>query len=273
MPPSLHSVRFLSALVATGCGGGLPLLHPAQTLDAGDVRLATGLSASASVGELAQAVRAASSETQTSSSGSRPAGRDEAYAKGALVEASVAPGLAPFVAARVGIGNHIEGGLTYTGRAVRADVRRSFELSRHWSLSAGAGGAAALGGSQGEALPDVALARLHGWGADVPVLVGYASDADLYRVWAGGRAGWEHVDVEEAASGSNASAFGTSPVSLSATRLWGGGLVGLAVGFRHVHLAMEIDFSYASITGTYAGTRAAVAGLTLAPASSVWWVF
>jgi hypothetical protein len=172
------------------------------------------------------------------------------------------------------MGSHLEGGLAYTGRAVRADVRRSFDLSRHWSLSLGAGGTAALSGRQaGETLPNVDLGQLHGWGADVPLLVGYTSDGDLYHLWLGGRGGWEHVDISQVRSVPNAPPLGAPPVSLSATRFWGGGLLGLAVGFRHVHVAMEIDISYMSIGGDYAGTQAHVTGVALAPASSLWWDF
>jgi hypothetical protein len=262
-----------SALMLAGCGGGVPLLHPAQTLGPGEVRASAGFSASVAAGGLADALGSA-----TKQAGANPnagsLGIDETYAKGALVAASVAPGLAPFVSARVGVGSHVEGGLAYTGRAVRADVRRSFDLSRHWALSVGAGGTAALNGRQaGEALPNVDLGQLHGWGADVPLLAGYMSDGDLYGVWLGARGGWEHVDISQVRSVPNTQAIGAPPVSLSATRFWAGGLLGLAVGFRHVHLAMEIDICYASIAGDYAGTHAQVAGVALAPASSVWWDF
>jgi hypothetical protein len=162
----------------------------------------------------------------------------------------------------------------YTGRAVRVDIRRSFDLSRRWSLSIGAGGTAVLyDHPSGETLPNLDLGQLHGWGADVPALIGYASDGDLYRVWVGGRAGLEHVDVSQVRTTPSSAVFGAPPVSLSATRLWAGGLAGLAVGFRHVHVAMEVDIGYASVTGDYAGTHTELGGLTLAPASSLWWAF
>ena len=67
--------------------------------------------------------------------------------------------------------------------------------------------------------------------------------------------------------------LGTPPISLSATRFWGGGLVGVAVGFRHVHVAMELDASYATVTGEYNDTHARVQGVTLAPAAALWWLF
>jgi hypothetical protein len=165
----------------------------------------------------------------------------------------------------------LEGGLAYTGRTVRADLRRSFDLTSHWSLSLGAGGSAALHGrQQGETLPNLDLGELRGWGADAPILVGYGSDAGLYMVWLGGRAGWEHVDIGPLATGPSAAAL---PHTLSATRFWGGGLFGLAAGFRHLHVALEFDVSYASVSGDYKGTHAQIDGLALTPASCLWWEF
>jgi hypothetical protein len=247
-------------------------LHPARTLGQGELRAAAGFSANIDTGSLADAIQGA--RNHASSHGGAAGPPDETYARGAMALASLGPGLAPFAGARVGIGGQAEGGLTYTGRAVRADVRRSFDWARHWSLSLGVGGTAVLyGRSSGDTLPNVDLGQLHGWGADVPVLIGYASDGDLYRVWLGGRAGWEHVDVGQVRTIPNPPTLGAPPPSLSATRFWGGGLVGLAVGFRHVHVAMEIDVGYANVAGNYAGTHTELAGLTLTPASSIWWAF
>jgi hypothetical protein len=273
-PPSIAYARLLVALAPIGCGGGVALLHPARTLDEGQVRAAAGFSANVGFGRFASALGDARAQTSAISSSSTRA--DEISVKGALVAASIAPGLAPFIGARVGLGASFEGGLTYTGRGARADVRRSFDLSRHWALSVGAGGSAALQGRhEGVALPDVDLTDLHGWGADMPVLIGYASDGDLYTVWLGPRAGWEQVDVTIVRNG-NASSGGAPSgpaVMLSATRFWGGALVGLAVGFRRVHVSMELDASYASVTGDYAGVRSQLEGVVLAPATAVWWRF
>ena len=234
----------------------------------GEVRASGGFSANVAVGSFASALRNAESDPYSGTAA------DATFAKGALVAASVGPGLAPLVGARVGIGWQSEGGLAYTGRAIRADLRRSFDLSRHWSVSIGAGGTAALYGHQdGSDLPDVSMNQLHGWGADVPLLVGYQSDGDLYSVWLGARGGGEHVDISDVTSEPKTVTLGSPPVSLSATRYWGGGLLGFAVGFRHVHVAFELDVSYATVSGQYDSTQATVAGVTLAPASSLWWQF
>lgn len=269
--PALVAVGALSAL-STACGGGLPLLHPAKTLPVGDVRAVAGFGATIAVGSMASAVQQAEQDPNTTVS--PPPSGDTAYAKGALVLASVGPGLQPLAGARVGIGQQFEGGLAYTGRAVRIDVRRSFDLSPSWSVSIGAGGEAALYGHQeGSALPNVSLNQLHGWGADVPLLIGYESPGGLYMFWVGARGGGEHVDISDVTSEPKAVTLGSPPISLSATRFWGGGLVGLAVGFRHIHVALELDAAYARISGSYNDTNATVAGVTLAPATALWWQF
>jgi hypothetical protein len=266
------AAKAVFALSLAHCGGGLPLLHPAQTMDPGEVRATTGFSASVATGELSTAVRAANAAGSTTGS----ARMDESYVRGILATASVGPGLAPVVGARVGVARATEAGLAYTARAVRADARHSFGLSRSWALSLGAGASAVLRGQQvGDMTSDVDLGPLHGWGADVPVLVGYSSEGDLYRVWVGARAGVEQIDLSavQALGGSSAAQAATAPISLSAMRVWGGGLLGLAVGFRHTHVAMELDICYANVAGKYGGTHASVAGATLAPASSLWWDF
>ncbi|HXN30234.1 MAG TPA: hypothetical protein VN894_00170 [Polyangiaceae bacterium] len=257
--------RFLNTLLLAGCGGGLPLLHPAQTLGPGDLRAAAGFSANVATGPLADSLAAADHS-------SLPVlGPD---AKAALVAASIAPSLAPWVGARVGISHRAEGGLTYTGRAARADVRRSFSLSRNWALSIGAGGSAVLDSRQTtETLSDFRLGPVSGWGADAPLLVGYASDGDLYMIWLGARGGWEQVDATAQLTVQPPFLVTTPPYRVSATRFWGGGLLGAAVGFRHVHVAMEIDVSYGSVTGNVGAVHAQVAGLVLTPASCLWWDF
>lgn len=260
-------------LASAGCGGGLPLLHPARTLPQAEVRAFAGFSDNVAVGSFSTALRAAINEAAANSSSPGAPGTDVTYAQGALALASVAPGISPVAGARVGLGEQFEAGLEYTGRAIRADARRSFELGGHWSLSAGAAGSAALFGQQsGTSLPNVDIGALHGWGADVPVTVGYESDGGIYMLWAGARAGWEHIDVTGLASEPGGT-LGSPPISLSADRWWTGGLLGLAVGFRHVHVAAELDVSYADVEGEYNETHATLRGATVAPAAALWWRF
>ncbi|MDP9037135.1 MAG: hypothetical protein M3O50_20240, partial [Myxococcota bacterium] len=117
------------------------------------------------------------------------------------------------------------------------------------------------------------LGRLHGWGIDVPLVVGYESEGGLYLLWLGGRIGGEHIDLHSPETGLSAGGLGGTSVSLSGTRLWGGALLGLAVGFRHLHVGMELDVSYASIAGDFNAVHVQIRGLTVAPATAIWWRF
>jgi hypothetical protein len=262
-----------AAILMTGCAGGMPLLHSARALPTGDVRAAVGVSANVAGGGLDGDLRraksiAAQDPTQMGTPGMSPA--TPAYAKGALVAAAISPGVAPFVSARVGIGNRFEGGLSYTGRAVRLDARRSFDFG-HVSLSAGLGGTAALYGRQsGTELPGVDLGSLHGWGADLPVLVGWQSTGALYQVWGGLRGGFEHDTIELVTS--EPLPF-TSPTGLSATRYFAGGVAGIAAGLHHVHVALEVSAAYEYVDGAYNTTAVTTQGFSVTPGSALWFTF
>lgn len=187
--PSARLAGVVLACLVAGCGGGLPILEPARTLNPGEVRAMGGFSSQFALGNLAAAQRGAVNETAGTTTA--PAPGDQLYAQGALVAAAVSPGLAPVVGANVGIPGDFEGGIMYTGRDLHIDFRRSFSLSSTWDLSVGAGGTAILygeGGSQAS-VPGVDLGHLHGWGGDIPVLVGYQSDGDLYMIGSASTAG------------------------------------------------------------------------------------
>jgi hypothetical protein len=152
-------------------------------------------------------------------------------------------------------------------------MRRSFDDGA-WSLSLGVGASAALyGRQQGTDLPNVNLQALHGYGGDIPVLVGWQSTGGIYMLWTGLRGGFERVIVEQVTSEPKDVTFGTPPIRLDATRAYGGAVLGVATGFNHVHVALEIAAAYQSASGTYNGNEATVRGVTLTPASALWWSF
>jgi hypothetical protein len=262
-----------AALASAGCGGGAPLLHPARTLPVGDVRLASGVSANVAVGSPANDLQRAREIAASDPQAPGAPGTNPDYAKGAIVAAALAPGLAPFVGGRVGVGEHYEGGLAYTGRSVRADMRRSFD-SEAWSFSLGLGASAALYGRQpGSDLPNVDLSALHGWGVDIPLLAGWQSAGGIYQLWFGPRFGYERDTLEILTSEPKSVTIGIPPIGLVANRYWGGGVVGVATGFRHVHVALEADVAYQIVDGAYNDTNVTVRGLTVAPATALWWTF
>ncbi|MGH7326949.1 MAG: hypothetical protein ACREJX_01235, partial [Polyangiaceae bacterium] len=165
-------------------------------------------------------------------------------------------------------------GIAYTGRAARIDMRKSFDVSESTSLSGGIGVTVPFYGRQGgEELPNVDLSALHGYGADVPLLVGWESSGGLYKVWAGLRGGFEYDAISNVSTEPKAIPLGGEPISLSATRYYGEGVVGMAAGFRHIHVALELDTAYQYVDGAYNATAVKISGVSLAPATAIWWDF
>ena len=50
-------------------------------------------------------------------------------------------------------------------------------------------------------------------------------------------------------------------------------MVGLATGFGHVHVALELSAAYQVAHGTYNDNDVTIRGITLAPATALWWTF
>jgi hypothetical protein len=272
----MRALVLLGASMLMGCGGATPLLHPAQVLPAGDVRAMGGIAARAVVGNLGDSLRDATNEAANAKAlGQDPCAGScsSTYAAGALVAAAMAPDLSPVAGARVGVGADFEGGIMYTGRGARLDLRRAFALGKRpsaWALSVGLGLDAAFSGRQGTSLPDVDNANLFGFGGDLPVLFGYKSTAGLYYAWIGARFGYEHDTIQPRNTEAVPPGGQSTAPQLVGDRFAVGGLLGLAIGFRHVHVALELEADYALVTGSFGGTSAKVEGLSLTPASAVW---
>lgn len=268
-----------SALSVTACGGGVPLLHPAHTLAADELSFAAGTSGHFLLGDLAEA-KDDLDGTAAQRGGAVTQAQRSRFVRGAVAELAMAPGVAPYLAARAGLGNHNEAGLTYTGRSLRLDARHAFE----WPSLALSIGLAGIG-----TLPDVVdrpqddveqsgtfppraieLESARGYGLELPLLFGYRSDADVVKLWTGLRAGFErdsfYVTIVEAPDHPIAS-------TADATRLWAGGLVGFSVGLAPVEVRVELDAAYESAKGDLelgdGELSAHVSGWSLTPAMAI----
>jgi len=268
-----------SALSSTACGGGAPLLHPAHTLPAEEISAAVGTSGHFVLGDLARA------KNDLADAAAEPGGastRDERnrFVQGALAELAMAPGVAPYVAARAGLGNHNEAGLTYTARSLRLDARHAFEWPS-LAISVGLVGIGTLPRvvdrpkddleqAENVGLRTIELESTRGYGLELPVLFGYRSSADVVKLWAGLRAGFErdsfYVTIVESPDHAVAS-------DAEATRLWAGGLVGFSVGLAPIDVRVELDAAYERAQGnlTAAGGKleAELSGWTLTPAMAI----
>jgi hypothetical protein len=111
-----------------------------------------------------------------------------------------------------------------------------------------------------------------GWGLDIPVLVGWRSDAQVIQVWVGPRAGVEH-DRGHLVLSVDPDPTREEQVPLDAWRWYGGGVIGLAGGAPPVWVGVELDVYFQTMKGrlNFAGTeeRASLDGITLAPTGAL----
>lgn len=195
-----------------------------------------------------------------------PAGTPDNAARAANLSAlAIAPGVAPWVGGRIGLVGSNEAGLTYAGRAIRLDGRHAFKLGEPSTLSVGLG-ASAIIARRPESTDS---GSVYGGGFDIPVLFGYTSAADIYSFWAGPRGGFEIL------SGSLVSPAqapgGADPVEekVGARRVFAGFVAGARVGFRHVHVALELSGAYQFADGELGDLSMTINQFTLTPAGAL----
>lgn len=236
-----HADRLASgcALVALltlgGCGGAMPLGHPAHALPAGKVNVGAGVAGTFALG--------------TRPTVGRPTARFQ--------DLAIGPDVSPWVSARAGLGSGFEAGLGASARAVRLDGRRAFTFcGGRCALSIGVGASALVGpkpsGGGGDAT------KAYGGGIDVPLLVGWHSKADLYSLWAGPRVGAQLL------SGQLDPGTGVL-VPVSGRAMSVGGLVGLRAGLRHLFAVVELEVAHRFATGTIGAETVSVAGCAVTP--------
>ena len=243
----LLSIAALS-LSAVACGGGGPLLHPAHVLAPGSVSVGAGLS-----GQLALKPTPTTTAADVANAGS-------------LQDLGVAAGVAPWVSGRMGVAGDNDFGLTYSGRAIRFDGRHAFSLGKP-TLSIGLGASAIMARRPGEGND---TSGVFGGGADVPILIGVKSPSDIYSVWFGPRAGFE-IMAGRLQLGQDTAA---QTFDVQARHFYGMLVAGVRVGFRHVHVAVELDAGYHRVDGSFKSmgsgeTSTHVQQITLTPAGAL----
>jgi hypothetical protein len=242
---------------AFGCGAGAPLMHPAHVLGARQMRVAAGASQHVVLGDPKVAID--ESRSLGADNHGVPDEQRDAFVKGAVAEAIGTPGLAPFVAARAGLGNQNEMGVTYTGRRVRGDLRHAFEFE-DLALSVGAGIGAILpsigSGSlrtdsgqpkqpEGASIGRFDGGSIRGWTIDVPVLLGTHTKPDVVSGWVGGHVLYERFNADLVFDFDSDQPLATAPTDGS--RFFAGAVAGLSVGMKPLRIVLEVSGGYQSL--------------------------
>lgn len=246
------------SLAVAACGGGAPLLHPAQPLPPDTVSFGAGLSGQFVSSDAENRIdrgRAAAAGPLADPATAR------AYAEGVLTDALLGPAISPWLSARVGLPRATEAGLTYTGRSLRLDGRHVLSLGGEWALSLGLGASAVLlhpdssapevaPGDAGTAAPAEFGLDAKGWAGDIPILIGYQPVDGFVDVWMGARTGFEHISGELRAEDDDPAA---PRFDASGNRFWAGALAGVSLGVPPVWLRFELAGTYHRLSGKLKG--------------------
>lgn len=250
-----------SCLALLGCGAGAPLLHPAHPLAPGTLAGSSGVSAHFAPPDAQRAI-----DRTSQASVDERAQDEQAAVDGALAQTLSAPGLAPWFSVRAGLMEATEGGISYTGRRARADLRYAYVMDQTaFSVGGGATGIMpALGAdpptqacdspdycpdpivddSYSE-IPGIDTGSTSGWGLDIPLLVGWRSEPQLFAFWTGLRARFEQI------SGEIRYETGAGPRTAHAEgdRWVFQGVVGFSVGVKPIWALFELSPAYERLSG------------------------
>lgn len=221
-----------ASIALAGCAPSIPSFSGARTTPDGRVDLLAGMSARVPTGDLSS---------------------------GEAMSLAAPGGIAPAGAVRVGVSRELDLGLVVSAASGRAELRYG-ETVGSVRLHAG------IAGFGGYAVtdPDANGAQGSGWraGAFVPLTLGF-DVAGILEAWVGARFAFERVEGQ----------LGPTSMTMNATSsAWGvrgGGVVGLALGFRRVHVLAELAVDGEWWSGQLAGVSFERSGASLTPAFGV----
>lgn len=176
---------------------------------------------------------------------------------GPYVENAQGSGVAPAGAFRYGILEHTDLGVTVAGPLIRLDLRQELVLDESLariSLLGGVGPYLGFFGGDSD-LDGAGATRI---GVDLPLLIGI-DGLSIVQLWLGARVGIEHAF-------GNLDGGGAAVDALSATGFRVGGVFGLALGFRHLHVMLELTAGWETWSGDLGASPVSVSGAVLTPA-------
>lgn len=234
------AVRVIATLllVAAGCAPAVPVWGGATTTPKGRGDVSLGAAVRVGLGDL------------------DPTGAPAEIAP--YVENSQGSGVAPAGAFRYGVLDHTDVGVTVAGPLVRLDVRQELVLEEVPAKISLLGGIGPYVGFLGGDVDGEGGTRV---GVDLPLLLGI-DGLSVVQLWIGARVGVEHVfgHLDGGAGGAPALS------ALSATGFRIGGVFGLALGFRHLHVMVELTGGWETWSGDLGASPLSVSGVVLTPA-------
>lgn len=222
------AVLVVALSILAGCATAEPILAGGRTTPRDRSDLGLGGAVRVPIGDLAPDQTGAPSDASS------------------LMTFGAPSGAAPVAFVRHGVTNDVELGAEVIGSSLRGTVRGQIRLGSLAHLMIGAAPTVGLiyDGSGGTAVRG---------GGTVPIAI--TVDAfGLYELWVGARVGLEHV------------AGDVSGRSVDLSGLRTGGVIGLGVGFRVLHLLVELAVDHELWWGSLGDSSIVRNGISLTPA-------
>lgn len=250
----------------------MPQLYPAKPLAKGTTEFGAGVSGDLPLGPTRRQLRKVTHAVGPSADPAAAAEQEARAVEAAILETALAPGIAPWLAARGGIGWNSEAQLSTSGRRLRLGVRHGIELPNEIWASAGFGAASLHqrtsnsddGSENREDAPY--LHGAGGFGLDIPVVIGWQSRGQIIALWAGIVVGLDQLSAR----------LEPSRADVAIVRRYGAGLLGLSAGLEPIRVRAELAANYSSgraeVRGLGGGPDprpVALRGFSLAPAAAI----
>jgi len=262
-----------------GCSTTAPVLVEPRAPSPGDIRTQGGAAVNAPIAGDTRALseaRTILSKPNASADSSTLAAIDP----GTAVVLAARPGVAPVVRASAGVGPNVELGIRYAGRDVGASLRYFLVESRTetggaTTLSVGLDAKTVLFGRADDGYaPGMAIESVRGYGAAIPLVAAFQADAGLLFGYFAATIGFDRVTALVAYPGLGPPSAPTPPEkrndlhlrAAAVNRVWGAATVGVGLGFRRVHVIMELGIQRDSLDAKLDEASAHVTLYSLTPA-------
>lgn len=279
----------LALALAPGCATTLSTMQTARTLAPGQVQVSGGMGLFLPLGNLVRVVDTGidqGEEAKDAIDEDRPYALDE-EAQQRLLTAGVAlmvapPGINPELMVRVGVVDRVDVGVRYSGISLRADAklllahggdsdegRRLEAGQRSYDVALGVGVARHFFSSPVlDVLEVVELGDFRRYDVEVPLYVS-ADFGDIFKLYGApkyvfSRTWLDSRLVDYSRQGKPVSGFDASLPAVVNSHFVGS-TVGLALGYRYVHLFAELTGGYVLCKPTLFGAERQLGGVTLFP--------
>ncbi|MCP3138099.1 hypothetical protein [Pyxidicoccus xibeiensis] len=283
----------LAGLLATGCATTLSTLQTARTLAPGQVQVSGGMGVFIPLGTLVEVVDLGidqGEEARDAVDEGRPYSLSE-EAQQRLLTAGVAlmvapPGANPELMVRVGVVDRVDVGLRYSGISLRADAkvlllhggdaelgRRMEPGQRSYDVALGVGAARHFFSSPVlDVLEVVELDDFSRYDVEVPLYLSM-DFGDIFKLYGAPKYVYSRTRLDQrlvdySRQGKPVTGFdATLPATVGSHFL--GSTVGLAVGYRYVHVFAELTGGYITCNPVLFGAERNLGGVTVFPAFGV----